>query len=126
MTGFTFKYPVFEEWEVKEVNSNAPDKCKILLNWPQGIQFDYRPTIFVNKQARDPKIDFEIPSEAASNKNLNGIQYIYTKDAARGNFVTFYISGFKVFIELGNHSEEHGFSKLQFFKTVIESFRVMD
>ena len=131
MTGFTFKYPVFEGWEIKEIRPNnihlnEPDKCNIYLNWPGYIKFEVPPAIYVHKQTRDSNVDFEILAEAASNKNPNGIPHIYTEDAARGNFTTFYIPGFKVHIELGSYSEQHGFSKEIFWKTVIESFKEID
>src|SRR3989344_6255465 len=53
MTGFTFKYPVFEGLEVKEIRPNnihlnEPDKCNIYLNWPGYIKFEVPPAIYVH------------------------------------------------------------------------------
>ena len=128
MTGFTFKYPVFEGWEVKDVTkpSSDQDRCLVWLKWPNGsISPTVAPTIQVTKTASPKEIGGLIPGfpGPASPKNPQGITYdVWTETGA----YHFFTANFEVKIELSGVSNAlgEGFQEDLFFKTVIESFQV--
>ena len=129
MTGFTFKYPVFKGWEPRSnggltTKSDKVSVCEIPLNRPDGILFEIPSVITVRKQPYG-KDDFEIPAEAVSNLNPDGIMHRHVNDEISGTFEVFYAPGFKVYIEVQSVSTENGFSTQQFFQTVIDSFRLL-
>ena len=114
MTGFTFKYPVFRGWEVKDVTkpSSNQDRCIVWLNWPNTIRLDDTPRIVVLIEP--------IPGIPDKNGIVQDKAKVYS-DAARKSFnaKTFFVN-----IDISSIPDKNGFSHDQFWKTVIESFQV--
>lgn len=139
VVGFTFQYPVFKGWEVKDIATaillnSTRNECTITLNIP-NIPKDIAATsvaeIIVTK-SEYTKNDFEIPSAAVSNLNPAAVPTWYTeedissKDYAPSHYayVVFYGKEFKYFVSLNGISSKMGFPVDQFFKTVINSFAI--
>jgi hypothetical protein len=118
MTGFTFKYPVFEGWEVKSIDmvKSVPGPVSVCI-----ISFNNdKLTISVSKTSKlglnTLKDHSDIPT-LKSIKNSNGVLYNQLDNPAS---VQFYTADFGVNIE----QNPNYFYRDIFFKTVIESFRL--
>ena len=107
MTGFTFKYPVFDGWEVKKIERELEiDECHIYLNQPKNVQLEISPQIIVSIEL--------IPGIPDNDKAK-----IYSDTSRRSfNAKTFFVN-----IDISSIPDDFGFSPETFWKTVIESFR---
>jgi hypothetical protein len=134
MTGFSFQYPVFKGWDFDEPKKSITGLCDIALKKEASTdakadQVD-KPKIIVEQKLYS-KTDFEIPAEAVSYPNPNGVPYIYTKEELSGGdyasshygYAIFYGKEYKYYIDLDNLSEKIGFPSNDFFKKVIGSFK---
>lgn len=126
--GFSFEYPVFKGWEVKEIKcskTGSKTECFMTLNHLKKVSLETEPRIIITKQDYTEK-DFEIPAEAVSYPNPNKVPYIYTKEGTlfeikNYGYVGFYGS-YKVWVDF-QFSEKSGFPVGQFLKKVIETFK---
>ena len=140
MTGFTFKYPVFKGWEVKETSLDG-NECRITLynkeyiSSPSMEQHTGFIRIFANEAnlsgekfvTRDIPGVLVAPNPSPSKNaktNRFGVKYDLYDDE-----VVFYISlpngDFAIDIQPPMNAEKSGFSYDQFFQTVIESFKLI-
>jgi hypothetical protein len=121
MKGFTFKYPVFKGWEVDPVadyNQQA-DSCTIFLNYPEGINFEIAPQIQVSKKTYQEISGKRPPTNPENINKLNPNNIEYGEGKTGYDFV---VGNSIIYVSVLRVSEEFGFSREQFFKTVIESF----
>lgn len=149
MDGFTFKYPVFEDWEYysnEKLNEYADGSvnCDIRINIS-----GYKPTsvegvdgvppwsgVKVKKIAKpgypapgSPVLEY--PPKFAV-KNINDVFYSYSEEELSGGdatpshygYVDFYTPGYAISISLDILSKKNGFPVDYFFQTVIESFDI--
>lgn len=138
MTGFTFKYPVFKGWEVKKIDGST-DKCHIWLSTEglamAGLDADVGapPSIIVSKRPvflnPDPRDHFSPNIVVRTDfKNPNGVYY---SKFAELSGVGFYmpisdITYFEIEVLPPSLSQNSfSFFREQFFKTVIESFKII-
>ena len=140
MEGFTFEYPVFEGWEVKEIKQPAGETtfCYIILNSPKPLQLDsssrtpysqialsQRPA-FINP---DPNDHVRTDAYWSEGKNSHNIDYGTIVEAENGkrfnNGLWFAIGDRSVVrLELYGILENDNFPRDLFFQTVINSFRL--
>jgi len=116
MEGFTFEYPVFEEWGKAEVSQATKTSC-VLTYYYTGTQKEFRQSpIEIPINLLDTRFkDMRIPSIV----NPNKIPYEISDDNA-----TFYIrpQDFNIKIVLANTN--NSFPRNLFFQTIIDSFRI--
>ena len=105
LEGFTFEYPVFKGWEVKEMKNTNINECSISLENGKNAQI---------------KVSKDQP-HVAIQENPHGIRY----EKITEDKYFFNLASFSVNIELISVNENYGFSKNEFWKQVVESFRVM-
>jgi len=133
MTGFTFKYPVFENWEnvsiepviietleTKEgtdVDFFDPNSCIISIRWSGNTGIQPTPIISIEISKLDLR-EFKNLERSPVKLNPNKIQY-WRDDKS----VEFYGDSFGVRIKAFS-KDEH--SPDFFFQTVIESFRMIE
>jgi hypothetical protein len=130
--GFSFEYPVFKGFEVKETKEINKDLYNILLKDRNTTDIKENKKewqkIIVEKQSYSEN-DFEIPADAVSDPNVNNVPYFYTEESSSGYFISnygqvvFYGKDFKIWVELDNLSGKSGFPTDQFFKKVIGTFK---
>lgn len=123
MTGFTFKYPVFEGWEpmkgsgeedgLPEAPLQSEFECIILLQSPK--EYDL-PTGSIAPQIKVTKDQPRV----ATIKNPHGI--LYENFGADDYY--FNLAGFSIDIKLISVGERYGFSKDVLWKQVMESFKL--
>lgn len=123
ISGFSFEYPVFKGWEVNKIMKIDTDKYSIFLQSP--ILTNIAPSIIVQKKDYTEK-DFEIPADAVTSPNPNGVPYLYTKENSlleikNNAYVAFY-GQYKVWVNF-NFSEKTGFPVEQFMKKTIATFK---
>lgn len=140
MTGFIFKYPVFKDWEVGKITGNSKE-CNIWLNsqgfTKNGIDTAIAPSIVVQK-IEATFSDFL--NETQSKDRIEMGNWINPQDVIylplpfpKGNLsdqtdeVHFYLQkeNKQAIIKAALTSSKYGFSNKQFFKTVVESFRLV-
>ena len=129
----TFKYPTVKEWEAISTKEDKGDKnteCFITLQHPAEISLENEPRIIVTKVPYGNS-DFEIPVEAISNPNPQGVPYLYTKESSlqeisNYGYVGFYGTGYKYWITLDSISSKSGFPVENFFESVIQSFSILN
>lgn len=117
MTGFTFKYPVFEGWEVKETKPSS-NECVIELNSPDPFPAQ-------KSKKESPKIRVSVggPAENSMMRTFLNPQSIgYRNYATDGYMFLDPVHKRSIFIELDVAGKINTFPKDLFFKTVIESF----
>lgn len=115
ITGFTFKYPVFEGWKIaKPYSSNRKGECIIELNFPENLNFYQRPRIIVTETP-------EVVKPNLSFKNPNNVFY----DKNGEESYDFRIEKKLITISSPEYPND-GFFRDQFFKTVIESFKLVE
>jgi len=117
MEGFTFEYPVFEEWGVKVGELSGPVGC--LVTYSKN-NLDAKISVMqISKPGKpapgSPMLVY--PPTSVVLKNSQDLPY-----ESGENYVQFYLPDFAVKIALA--SGENGFSPDPFFKTVIDSFRL--
>jgi hypothetical protein len=115
---------VFKGWEVNpgENDKHLADSCTIFLdfsNYPAGSEFAVFPQIQVSKKTyQETSGKIRPPNPENINKlNPNNIEY------GEGDMgYDFVVGNSIIHVSVIGDSEEFGFSREQFFKTVIESF----
>ncbi|MCX6803960.1 MAG: hypothetical protein NTY48_05330 [Candidatus Diapherotrites archaeon] len=134
MRGFTFKYPVFKDWWIKRIEplfAENFEKSIIWLEWPEEILFDDAQRIIVEKYNITNKQDAnklpvytEKPADLAK-KNKSGIYYkeFNSEKDAKDYYIEFYSENYRVRITLITPNEKHGFSRKEFIKEVVRSFK---
>jgi hypothetical protein len=115
--GFSFEYPVFKNWQVKEVSHNQENEWVIALDYPSTLEMLVPPSIQITKQPL--QIDTPIGGPESPKTNPHGVTYdphsfIFFGTTADG--ITVLISNIPPF-------EKDGFSKKAFVETVSETFR---
>lgn len=126
MEGFTFEYPVFRglEYILRPVKENS---CSIIIR-PSDFKMPDNPDvrlelalrkISVTKTPKDPKTPLAIPDKIY--QNPNGVSYVIQSQSR-----LFFAPDFYVDIDLSLVPNESGFSRDQFFQTVIESFKLVN
>ncbi|MFA5856829.1 MAG: hypothetical protein WC867_05695 [Candidatus Pacearchaeota archaeon] len=113
LSGFTFNYPVFKDWEIienKKINSN---EYYIKLNFPDSINLYSSPLIKIRKTKS------EISNNSKLIKNINNVSY-----SKEDSIIYFYNKNNKVIIDFSSIPTDETFSKEIFSKTIIESFSI--
>jgi hypothetical protein len=142
MEGFTFRYPVFRNWEnitieqsiPREIIKNEddvsvidPNHCTMTINWsgfseippmapPEMIEPIKPPPFFV-EITKLSGIDARIRADIT--RNPAGIEFYQTDKQ-----VTFIVADYFVMISLSIVVNDEYFSSEQFFKAIIESFKL--
>ena len=118
MNGFTFKHPVFKGWEIKRIKKTDVDKCTINLKWPGSLGSSFVTPHVEVKQ--DMEIKMKISDKTP--KNPQGVYYL----GPSNRNINFISPELLVNINLfGTGNEDNGFSEKEFWKAVIESFRII-
>jgi hypothetical protein len=131
MTGFTFKYPVFEGWTAAikksdELLSSAGAGISCSIIFSSGFETILPMKVVVN-QVHD--VAFKIKSDLP--KNLNGVTYSISDDNKQVNFYysgQYYTDSVMIKNENIDDISEDGisnFSNKIFFKTMIDSFKLI-
>ncbi len=124
MSGFTFKYPVFEGWSmhieklsdpVSPGGGGAKQTCAIVISHP-NLDTKVRMEIYISQET-GIKAKF-----ARDTKNTHGVYYLVLKDKTIVDFI-----GNDVITKITNRHNwpELGFSRDIFLQTVIDSFRLI-
>jgi len=117
----TFKYPIFKGWEPIGMQNTGKSKCTIFLNNKNlkvnHIDTEFAPQIIIS-QIIHQKAHDQIP-DYLNETNINGIHFGRTDTG-----YDFWLGDGVVNIELLSVIDDYGFSKEQFFKNVIETFRL--
>ena|GEM_PF-3579542 len=130
MIGFTFKYPVFEGLEVKEIEMVDENTCIIFLNEPIINSDKVLPPNVIIPPTPAPWIQVTkmiidiVPN--MDKKNPQGVLYkLIQADNLQKKYVEFLIKDFVLCIELIGINEKFNFSKEIFWEIVISSFKVI-
>lgn len=145
ITGFSFRYPVFKNWEIKGtqldkyVFPNYKGKgeiCSIWFNWPDDIEFEVPPRTIIEK-----RIDLSLNQISEANKknlktNPNGVSYDFVFDPenyvegykpkpGQWDYLQFYGPDFgvKIWPFRGTPEDKYGFSLDVFIEEIIKSFK---
>lgn len=110
ISGFSFEYPVFKGWEVKEVKKVNENSYIIFLKNPTNFGFNVGPEINIEKG--------KIGLISQGIGNPQGFPY-YIKD----NILTFYDSENSIKISYFTGSEKQGFARKISFDKIIETFK---
>ena len=116
ISGFSFDYSVFKNWEVKTIEKKSSSECIIWLNWPKTILFEVAPRIRIIKSNKTEKLD---RTAFIFGKNKNNAKYY--KDKLNID-ITFYSEDFLVEIVLFVQEGE-GYSNQLFLDKVIKTFQ---
>ncbi len=125
MSGFTFKYPVFKKWEIKGIKNTAQNECAIFLSdevlKKNNINTEIVPQITVALTYYADKQNSSAPSYL-KDTNPNGVRY-----GKSGIGYDFWVGDSSVVVKVGLVGVPTGqnFSKGQFFKKVIETFKLI-
>lgn len=102
-SGFSFKYPVFKNWEVGEFKKEGQYNCKMFFDTSK-LPYDY-------EIARQMVVRI-IPKNNENKNNLSEFQ----------NTRKFYGTNFDVQIGIMAGTEKEGFSEKIFWQTITDSF----
>lgn len=113
--GFSFEYPVFKEWEVKEIKRVSENEFEIFLNYPDLIDFYTPPKIKIKKDTSPMSDYFGI------NINKNNVYYDFLPDS--NSVLVFYQNKVRVTIDFSNIIEDLSFSRKALAQKIINTFR---
>ncbi len=139
-SGFSFKYPLFHNWENVEIREDSEGNYSTEIGWsgfteipptaPLEMKEPIKPpsiSIYIKKVFPLPRYEDEEWHSAAIYTNPQGINFRFLddphlKNPERRNFVEFYLKDCAVKIEIPAY-DNHGFSTDIFWRVVTESFQ---
>jgi len=117
ISGFTFEYPVFNGWEVKEINKVSENEYYIKFNVPRDVELYMPPQLNIKKINESSKQTDNLWIK----KNVNGVWYSELSGLMGYGFFS---NDFRVIITLVSGGvEEKGFSNLVALNKIIDSFK---
>lgn len=143
MAGFTFKYPLFKDWEDIKIDPISSKACNIEFQWSGFSEVPPMSPPELTEPVKPPSVIAEVEMGDSGLKGLNekvsdvptpnvqknphGILYdiLPKSDSSNNKTIRFYTEKFIVTVRFIMPSDEFGFSTEQFFQTVIESFKIL-
>ena len=126
---FSFKYPEFEGWSIKEIYKyDGPpvrndESYIILLNYPMDTLYEQAPQIRVTRFSEWSLKSLRIKGgHITEKKNPQGILFDIITPPNEDDGLVFILEDFAVSITPIQTNKQQGFNKDKFFEEVINSF----